>query len=93
MYRHLHPVVHNYNHALALSWDSSEMSPEEQRMRLVRGGMDLRSASRVLRPRQFQEIKEVMKSSHLLRKGDQKTRSGRQIVHQTFRRFVRYFHA
>ncbi|GFW95685.1 uncharacterized protein TNCV_19161 [Trichonephila clavipes] len=33
MYRHLHPVVHNYNHALALSWYSSEMSPEEQRMR------------------------------------------------------------
>ncbi|GFW35795.1 hypothetical protein TNCV_727301 [Trichonephila clavipes] len=26
-------VVHNHNHALALSWYSSEMSPEEQRMR------------------------------------------------------------
>ncbi|GFU90553.1 hypothetical protein TNCV_2574861 [Trichonephila clavipes] len=33
LHRHLHPVVHNYNHALASSWYSSEMSPEEQRMR------------------------------------------------------------
>ncbi|GFT94230.1 hypothetical protein TNCV_3922711 [Trichonephila clavipes] len=36
--------------------------------------MDLRS-SRVLRPRQFQEIKEVIKSSHLLLARSQKTKS------------------
>ncbi|GFS74420.1 hypothetical protein TNCV_970211 [Trichonephila clavipes] len=35
--------------------------------------MDLRSASRVLRPRQFQEIK-VMKSSHVLLARSQKTK-------------------
>ncbi|GFS82353.1 hypothetical protein TNCV_4137251 [Trichonephila clavipes] len=35
----------------------------------------LRSSSRVLRPRQFQEIKEVMKSSHLLLARSQKTKS------------------
>ncbi|GFX96332.1 hypothetical protein TNCV_2292201 [Trichonephila clavipes] len=49
--------------------------------------MDLRSSSRVLRPRQFQEIKEVIKSSHVLPQGARRRRSGRQIVHQTLRRF------
>ncbi|GFW97215.1 uncharacterized protein TNCV_4784291 [Trichonephila clavipes] len=32
MHCHLHPVIHNYNHVLALSWFSSRKSPEEQRM-------------------------------------------------------------
>ncbi|GFT90235.1 hypothetical protein TNCV_701591 [Trichonephila clavipes] len=51
--------------------------------------MDLRSASRVLRPRQFQEIKEVIKSSHVLPARSQKTKVWATDRPSDFRRFAR----
>ncbi|GFX06683.1 hypothetical protein TNCV_382791 [Trichonephila clavipes] len=66
-------------------------SPEEQRMRAGVDMMDLRSAQKVesLDPRQFQEIKEVIKSSHVLPARSQKTKVWATDRPSDFRRFAR----
>ncbi|GFT17580.1 hypothetical protein TNCV_4032501 [Trichonephila clavipes] len=70
------------------------MSLKSNACGLVRGRSDLRSSSRVLRPRQFQEIKEVIKSSHVLPQGARRRRGlGDRSSIRLFRRFVRHeFH-
>ncbi|GFW62612.1 hypothetical protein TNCV_1886591 [Trichonephila clavipes] len=87
MYRH-HPVVHNYKPRTCIVM----VALQKCLLKTAHAGwyvdmMGLRSTSRVLRPRQFQEIKEVMKLSHLLLARSQKTKVWATDRPSDFRRF------